>query len=152
MNIGETIEVCAIWLAGTETPEHFRQFHADVEHAMKSEAARYNLGPLVWTEKKPGDERVPPVPKHIDGPNVRLLVGEAVIVSLRPSMKTPVGFVHDLEPSDHALLRRITRRVRQRMFPNEGRLTDRQCDTILNDLGPAAAVETLKNLKRSDLI
>lgn len=152
MNIGETVEICAIWLAGTETPEHFRQFHADVDEALKSQAGRYNLSPITWTEKKPGEDRVPPVPAHIDGPNVRLLVGEAVIVSLRQSMKTPVGFVHDLEPNDRALLRRITRRVRKRMFPYEGEITDRQCDTVINDLGPDAALETLKNLRRSDLI
>lgn len=151
MHIGDTIEVLSVWLSGRETAEHFRQLDADIATVLASQAGRYNLSPIIWTTKAPGDPRVPPVPLHISGPAVKLLVAEASIISLRVSAKHPVGFTFDLEPKDLALLRRITRRVRKQMFPHEGRLTDRQCDTCINDVGPQAAIETLKNLKRSDL-
>lgn len=149
--VGDRIDVCAIWLSGLETPEMFRQWKLDVAEVMSARAGRYNLGPVIWTEKKPGDERVPPVPPHIQGPDVRLLVGEAVILGVKLSMKSQIGFTHDLEPDDLALLRRLTRRQYERTYPGRERLTDRQCDTLINDLGPQAALDAMRAARRTDL-
>ena len=150
---GDTVE-CAIWVDGRETVAQRQQFEKDVQIAMVEGQAQHGaiLGPVIWTEKKPGDDRVPPVPDHIAGPNVRLLVAEAKILGLAANINNPVGFVHDLEPDDLSLLCRITRREYERQYPNQPRLTDRQCHTLINDLGPEAASETLRGLKPSDLI
>ena len=161
MKPGDTVE-CAIWVDGRETPAQRRQFEKDVQIAMVEGQARHGtiLGPVIWTEKKPGDDRVPPVPNHIAGPNVRLLVAEARVVALLRAPRFAglalrslgeAGFVHELEPDDHALLRRIARRQYELQYPGHDRLTDRQCDTLINDLGPEAALETLQSLRPSDL-
>jgi hypothetical protein len=152
MKPGDTVE-CAIWMDGRETPEQRQQFEKDVQIAMVEGQAQHGaiLGPVIWAEKQPGDDRVPPVPEHIAGPNVRLLVAEARVIGLVANINNPVGFVHDLEPDDHALLRRITRRQYEVQYPGQLRLTDRQCDTLINDLGPDAALATLQSLAPSDL-
>ena len=149
---GDTVE-CAIWVDGRETAEQRQQFEHDVQEAMVNGQRAHGaiLGPVTWTEKRPGEQRVPPVPEHIAGPDVRLLVAEARVIGLVANLNNPVGFVHELEPDDHALLRRITRREYQKQYPGQPRLTDRQCDTLINDLGPDAALETLRTLRPSDL-
>ena len=151
--VGDVLE-SAIWLDGRETAEHRKAFEAEVNAALALSARRHGhvLGPVTWTEKKPGDDRVPPVPNHIQGPNVRLLVAEAMIVNTVSIMRELPGFAHDLESDDLALLRRITRRKYREQYPGQPELTDRQCDTLINDLGPEAALDTLKALKPSDLI
>ena len=53
-------------------------------------------------------------------------------------------FTDDLGSDDLARLRRVTREAYARLFPVRSRLTDRQCDTIINDLGPEAAADALR--------
>ncbi len=154
--VGDTLEA-AIWLDGRETIENRVRFQKDVIAQLEAYCARYGraIGPVTWCEKKPGDMRVPPVPSHIQGPNVRLLVAEAPVVA-EPGIKiAKPGFVHDLEPNDAALLRRITKKQYRKAYPDRRRypdLTDRQADTLINDLGPDAALDTLRSMKPSDLI
>lgn len=150
--VGDVLEV-AIWMDGRETMADRWRFKKDCKSAIKNAADSngHVVGPLTWTEKKPGDDRVPDVPDHVQGPDVRLLVAEAQIVGTKPIAKVLPGFVHDLEPDDAALLRRITRRKYEEEYPGNSRLTDRQCDTLINDLGPEAALDTLKALRPSDL-
>ena len=153
MNLGDVVH-CAIWVDGRETPAQFGQFKHDVQEAMINgqQAHGVILGPVTWIEKKPGEDHVPPVPGHIAGPNVRLLVAEAKVIARNPfSVSQAIGFVHDLELHDLSLLRRITRRVYERDYPGNPRLTDRQADTLINDAGPEAALDTLRNLKPSEL-
>lgn len=150
--IGSVLE-CAIWLDGRETPTDRRQFEADVRTSMQAQAARdgIRIGPMTWTEKKPGEARVPPPPDHITGPNVRLLVGEAIVTGHEIVVWQKVGFVDDLEPRDLEILRRITRKKYAEEYPlhalSNGPLTDRQCDTLINDLGPDVAVSTLESAR-----
>jgi hypothetical protein len=155
-SIGDTLE-SAVWLDGRETIEDRVRFQRDAIGSLEAYCARHgrSIGPVMWVEKKPGEPRVPPVPAHIKGPLVRLLVAEAPVIA-EPGIKiVKPGFVHDLEPNDAALLRRITRKQYRKAYPDRRKypdLTDRQCDTLLNDLGPQAAVDTLKSMRRSDLI
>lgn len=149
MKAGDTIEN-AIWLNGTETPELLARYKGDVADAMIEVAQSQGaaLTPLRWTEKRPGDERVPAVPDHIQGPDVRLLVAEADVVSMRA--QDTGNFLAELEPRDLARLRRVTREAYARWCrenPGKGQrepLTDRQCDTLINDLGPEAALASLE--------
>jgi len=150
--VGDTLEA-AIWLDGRETVLERSRFVLDAEDALYQAGARHGrvLGSVRWSEKRPGDDRVPPVPEHIQGPNVRLLVAEATVVNVVGVERALPGFAHDLELDDLARLRRVTRRQYRREYPDQPELTDRQCDTLINDLGPAAAVDTLRSLKPSDL-
>lgn len=144
----------AIWMDGRETADQRAQFEKDIQEALAAGQSQRKviMGPITWVEKRPGDDQVPPVPDHIAGPNVRLLVAESRVMGLVANINSPIGFIHDLEPDDLALLMRITRKNYEQAYPNEPRLTDRQCHTLINDLGPDVAVATLQTLRPSDLI
>lgn len=143
MKPGETME-SAIWINGTEGAELLTRYRTDVMNAMLELAASQNLAltPLRWTEKRPGDDRVPPVPDHIQGPDVRLLVAEADVMA--QTLVSAGNFLGELEPRDLARLRRVTREAYLRQYPGRAPLTNRQCDTLINDLGPDAALASLE--------
>ncbi len=146
MNPGEVLET-AMWADGTETVEQLAKFETDIREQLAwfAENEGVIIGPLVIAVKKPGDDRVPQVPDHIAGPDVRLLVGEAKVVCRAPHFDIGESrFVDELEPNDLNRLRAITRKGYARAFPRRVRLTDRQCDTIINDLGPDAALDALR--------
>lgn len=148
VRVGDTLET-AIWLTGMESEILKARFKADAKKAMEN-ANKFNgvvTGPLRWTEKRPGEDRVPPVPDHIQGPDVRLLVAEADVLNvLGPESK----FLAELEPADLTRLRKITREAHKlwwrRNMPGRRyeRITDRQADTLINDLGPEVAYEALR--------
>jgi hypothetical protein len=144
MNLGDTIEA-AIWMDGTETPEHRRAFEQDASAAMANaqNEAGVMIGPIQFVEKRLGEDRVPSVPDHIQGPDVRLLVASAVVVGYLPALP-PGRFTDDLDPDDLARLRTITRDAYSGQFPRRWPLTNRQCDTLINDLGLDAALDTLR--------
>lgn len=144
MKPGEVIET-AIWLDGTETAADRARFEADCTEAMSDLAnqQRLILAPIVWTEHKPGEDRVPPVPDHIKGPDVRLLVAEALILSVLPEMVTR-SFLLDLETKDLLRLRALTRRSHKQARPTAARLTDEECDKIIEEIGPQAAYDAVR--------
>lgn len=145
MRLGDTMEA-AIWLAGTETPEQRTRYEADVRKAISRASRDSGLihGPVVFTELKPGDARVPEVPAHITGPDVRLLVAEADAVDHLVVIERS-GFVSDLDPIDLERLRLITRRQHERSEPGAARLTDEQADSIIEALGPDAAADAVRD-------
>lgn len=141
MQSGDVIEA-AIWITGDEPAEIRTRYEADVSDAIEREtaAAGYTHGPVQFVEKRPGDERVPQVPDHVQGSRVRLLVAEALIVARR--VESPTGsFVAQLERRDLDRLRALTRRQAAR----EGvTLTDAECDALIEQIGPEAAIDTLR--------
>lgn len=146
MKVGEVIE-SAIWLSGEENEQMIQAFKDRVRINIDEEAKKWNVvvGPMTWVIKKPGDDRVPPVPDAIQGINVQLLVGEAMVLGpVKPVIMASSGFVYDLRREDLLLLRKITRKAHQRRQPGSG-LTDAQCDAVIEQLGPEAALRTLRN-------
>lgn len=141
MTPGESLET-ALWADGTETKAQLERFERDLRVNLAEIAAGNGviIGPLILHVKRPGDDRVPPVPDHIQGPDVRLIVATAKIVALVDTGR----FTDDLEPDDLARLRKITRDGYAKVFPRRHPLTDRQCDTLINDLGPEAAADALR--------
>lgn len=144
MRPGDLAEI-AIWLTGEEPEPQIAHWKTVVCAHVAQEAAEQNnveFGPWEFVEKHPGEDRVPPVPAHIHGPDVRLLVGAAKIGPVRPVIVRESGFVEDLKKDDLAKLRRLTRRAHAKENPGQ-KLTDRQCDQIIEMLGPDVAVKTL---------
>lgn len=82
---GDTFEV-AIWADGTEDAQLLERFKTDAKKAFRRRARRNRVmfGTVRLTEKQPNEDRVPPVPDHIQGPNVRLVVAEATVVAYGP--------------------------------------------------------------------
>lgn len=146
---GQILEA-ALWADGRETPEQCAQFEDQLREYLAYCAAQEEvvIGPLTMVEKFPGDPRVPPVPDNIQGPNVRLIVGEAKVLCEKPKFTIYESrFIDDLEPEDLALLRQRTRTVYRRHFPKRPPLTDFQCDELIDGLGPEAALDTLRSMK-----
>lgn len=141
--IGDFIE-SAIWITGDESPVTRARYEQDVLHAVSEFCVeeRFEHGTLTFTEKRPGDDRVPQVPDHIQGTRVRLLVGSAQILGNRV-VASEGSFVNNLDKKDLARLRAITRigAAKQR---NSHVLTDNECDQYIEQYGPEAAIETLR--------
>ena len=140
---GDALET-AIWLDGAETRRQVACFERDICAKLAEIAGREGviIGPLLMTEKRPGEDRVPQVPDHVQGMNVRLLVGEAAV--LGPAFKSEGAFVADLEPKDLERLRTILRRVHQAYNPGKPELSQDKCDEYINQNGPDAALEALR--------
>ncbi len=146
MKVGDAAEV-AMWMTGEETEEqkkHFKEFVMPLMFKKTAEQNEVEFGPLSFFEKKPGEDRVPPVPDHIHGQDVKLLVCEAKVVKSVPQLfvKPATGFCQDLRPEDLKRLRRITRQQLHAQNPGQ-HVNDAQCDAIIERLGPDAVVKTL---------
>jgi hypothetical protein len=144
----------AMWMDGTESEAQRNACVNDMFTAFyrMAELSGVKIKQPVFVIKAPGDERVPPVPDHIAGPNVRLLVGEALITGL--VWQSPAGsFVTDqLDAVDRARLRKITRRARRAHNPGAKRLSDAETDAIINRVGPESAAKALRAAVNSGLV
>ena len=145
MRVGDTVHN-AIWLTGEEKPGMREAYEAQVKESIAAlcDEKGFLHGPLRWAELKPGeDERVPEVPDHVQGVNVRLLVGEADVLCRKPQVNTR-SFVGDLDQKDLLRLRQITRRAHARYNPGKPALTDAECDDWIERLGPDVALDGLR--------
>lgn len=132
MKLGDLAE-CAVWIDGTETTDHLKQWKTDCSYIMANgHDPVLKLGPVSFEIKYPGQDRVPPVPDRIKGPDVRLLIATAEVVGFE--IKRAYSFVSDLDKGTLARLRAVTRKQMKRV------LTDDQCDQIIERVGPGAAV------------
>lgn len=71
-SVGDLLE-CAIWLDGTETEQQVKDWkERDCISALTQMAAgsMVIIGPVDYEIKYPGEDRVPPVPDHVSGPDV----------------------------------------------------------------------------------
>ena len=138
--IGETLET-AIWMDGRETPEQVEECKRDIEEAFDYLAMGFVRAPATFTEMLPGQDRVPEVPKHVDGPKIRLLHAETEILASKPTVQVN-SFLGDLEKKDLERLRAILRRIGRQY--GVVYLTDEQCDRKIEEIGPEAAVDAVR--------
>jgi hypothetical protein len=136
VKIGDVVE-CAIWLDGTESEAMLRQWATDCPYVMaNSQEPKLKLGPVAFELKRPGEDRVPQVPDHVKGPDVRLLVGTAELIGFEPVRKE--SFLSELSEADLVKLRKATRKAHGRKLP------DAACDQIIERLGPVAATQDMR--------
>lgn len=143
MKPGETLEV-AIWMTGRETPEQIEAAEAAIARSFDATCAERNvkIGPVLFEEKRPGEDRVPQVPDHVSGPDVRLLVATAEIVARAPELKR-YSFLAELEPDDLQRLRLLTRQAFEQHYPGQT-LNDAECDAVIELIGPESAMKTVR--------
>jgi len=137
MKLGDVIE-SSVWLTGDEPEEMRKRYENDVSEAIDYFCFEKSFiaGPVSFDEKHPMDDVIE-VPDHIKGSRVRLLVASATVVE--KAVETSRGsFVANLEMKDLKKLRTIIRRHRD--------LTDIDCDRIIEEIGPDAALDTLREL------
>ena len=161
---GDVLEL-AVWMDGSETPEMIEQFKAEIgaAFALAAEKRRLTLGPPVWAVKRPGDERVPPVPKWLESryahrvttvelgqglvetvSSPALLVCERVVTGSAPAFVAP-GFSADLGAADLAKLRAITKRAYIANNPTHTPLNDGEADYFIDQMGPDVAYRMIRN-------
>lgn len=143
IRVGDTIQMSA-WMDGRETPEQIEAWKTDIQNHAKQQmdAEGLILGPWRYETRQPGGDQVPEVPDHITGPKVELLIGEADVVGKMEIAKTP-GFIFDLREEDLMKLRTLIRRKYQEFRPGI-RLTDQQCDALIERFGPEAAHKVVR--------
>lgn len=145
MNVGEELET-AIWLDGKETEEDLRRF-VEVEVPRFYQQAQHQTGLVFglveWATKRPGEDRVPPVPDHISGPDVRLLIANAQAVDYVPDDAPLQPWFLELDPVDLKTLRILTRRLWKKRDASANP-TNQQVDNMINKIGPKAAMDALK--------
>lgn len=144
---GDVIEA-AIWMTGEEREVEGglkNRFEKDMRESLAAgaDAEGVIIGPLVIIEKRPGEDRVPPVPDNVHGIDVRLLVGEATVVGYVPEASEGY-FIADLEPKDLARLVTILRRVYQQYNPGKPELAIERCYEFININGPDQALTALR--------
>lgn len=143
MRIGDTIEAAA-WLTGTESEGVRKHYETDVCGAMDTLCAQlgFERGPARFSELQPEDDRVPEVPDHVTGPDVRLLVAEADVIAPAPVIEQR-SFLGELDRKDLERLRKIVRREYATRHPG-ARLTDLEADDVIEEVGPEAALDALR--------
>lgn len=144
MELGDVIE-SAIWITGDESHTTRERYKQDVRYCIDKLCTEegFDHGPVVFIEKRPGDDRVPEVPDHVQGSRVRLLVAEAQITG-DLVINSKGSFVANLDRKDLLRLRQLTRN--QWMKTHKGQtLSDSECDGYIEMYGPEAAIETLRN-------
>jgi len=147
MKPGDTAEF-SIWLSGEETEAQLHHFKDTIIPSVISKTEKQFkvvLGPPRFIIKKPGEDRVPPVPDHIKGIDVRLLVIEADVFPAPLSViEKRSGFIDDLTKQDRDRLRKLTKKTFAKYQPGN-QLNDQQADAIIEFLGPDSAIATLRS-------
>jgi len=142
MKIGDVIE-SAIWITGDEPPGMRARYEQDVTEAIDyfCHENKFIHDPITFIEKIPGADRVPPVPDHIQGSRVRLLIAESTILAPKPEL--PLGsFIANLDKKDLDRIRTITKRVQIKI--NGTKLDDGECDQFIEKLGPETVIGILR--------
>lgn len=134
MKPGDLAE-CSIWIDGTESDKMLVQWKTDVVYILNQETGnKLRFGPVSFEIKRPGEDRVPQVPPHLSGPDVRLLIATAEVLGFETTKRT--SFLNEIEERDLVKLRKATRR-------QHGKLSDEQCDQLIERLGPSVAAREI---------
>ena len=164
MKAGEVLEM-SIWLDGSETPAMIEHYQRDMIPGVFKDSAKkagFLVSSATFAIKKPGEARVPPVPKWLEDriaehgrravtvPGILLsdqpieapvlLLAEARVLGPAPDFSAR-SFLADLSPPDLKKLRAITKRSWLENNPTAGPLTDSEADAIIERHGPDAAYE-----------
>lgn len=149
IKIGATLET-AIWYDANVTPDPVAVSGAQIADAFKHrcETNKIKVSDPKFKILKPGDDRVPEVPRWLEktpGVIPRLLLAEVVVLgTLEPDLPELVG---DLDKKDLQKLRAATRRQHRKTRPHEKPLSDHECDKIINAAGINVVMEQLRSTK-----
>ena len=144
MNPGDIAQY-AIWTCDEDNRAKIAWFKAEEAPRLLKESADEHgviLGPVSHYELEPGEGQAGHPDENAQGTNWKLLVFEAAVVAEKPEARTS-SFLLDLDPKDLAVLRKATRKAGQ----NGGRrLTDAECDGVIEHFGPKVAERVLKDM------
>ena len=91
------------------------------------------FAPIEWSEIGPEDPAYPEPPQR----DLRLLIGRSKVVGFRTEKAREIAaFIDDLSFRDLTRLRATTRQQYARLNPGKPELTDEQCDSYIQMVGP----------------
>ncbi len=143
----------AVWYDAETERNPIASIRDQIDEVMGARAAHMmvELGETEFSILKPGDDRVPEVPKWLENTKnskPRLLVAHAPILGPAKRKEEP-NLVGDLDPKDLAILRGIVKRSWKRHFPDKPDFEDHEADTIINYMGMDVVMDSLRKFKAS---
>ncbi len=138
----------AIWYDANEHLDPINSCGESIKDALDAICVKNKVGhgKISYEILKPGDDRVPPVPRWLETTNgviPRLLVATAETSS--HLYQGPMGIVGDLDKKDIARLRVIVQRVHRKFHPKTTPLTDPECDRIIDQQGIEVVMDQLRS-------
>ncbi len=146
---GEELEV-AIWYDANEYVDPIKSCSESIGDMIGIMCAgtKDTHGNIDYKILKPGDDRVPPVPRwlaKVKNATPRLLVATTKTKLMDSVHQELPSIVGDLDKKDIARLRVITQRAHHKSYPNNKNLTDYECDQVIDKLGIEIVMEQLKS-------
>ena len=138
----------AIWYDANEHLDPINSCSESIKDALDAICVKNKVGhgKISYEILKPGDDRVPSVPRWLETTNgviPRLLVATAE--TLGYVYQGSMGIVGDLDKKDIARLRVIVRRVHQKFHPKTTSLTNQECDRIIDQQGMDVVMDQLRS-------
>ena len=138
----------AIWYDANEHLDPINSCGESIKDALDAICVKNKIGhgKISYKILKPGDDRVPSVPRWLETTNgaiPRLLVATTETSSCL--YQGPMGIVGDLDKKDVARLRIIVRRVHHKFHPKTTSLTDSECDRIIDQQGMEVVMDQLRS-------
>ncbi len=145
--VGDEVEF-AIWFDANEHSDPINSCSKSMEDAIDVIHGKRNIshGKISYEILKPGDDRVPSVPRwleNINGSVPRLLVATTKMTN--KVRQESMGIIGDLDKKDIARLRVITQREHHKVYPNDDPLTNYECDQIIDKLGIQIVMDQLRS-------
>ena len=147
----EELEV-AIWYDANEYVDPIKSCSGSIKDMIDIMCAgtKDTHGDIDYKILKPGDDRVPIVPRwleKVNGAMPRLLVATTktrLMSSVSNVNQELPNIVGDLDKKDLTRLRYITRKAHRKSRPHDSPLTDPECDQIIDKLGIEIVMDQLK--------
>ena len=138
----------AIWYDANKHLDPINSCSESIKDALGAICIKNKIGhgKISYEILKPGDDRVPSVPRWLETTNgaiPRLLVATTKTSSY--FYHGPMGIVGDLDKKDIARLRVIVKQVHQKFHPKTTPLTDQECDNIIDRQGMEVVVDQLRS-------
>lgn len=140
----------AVWYDANEYADPIKSCRGSIGDMINimCDAAKNVHGDIDYEILKPGDDRVPSVPRwleKINGAIPRLLVANTKTQLMSSVRQEPPSIIGDLDKKDIARLRVITQKSHHKSYPNDNSLTNYECDQVIDKLGLEIVMEQLKS-------
>lgn len=142
MKPGDCAELGA-WCRGEHEHEEIKaQLTARLVVSAHMQGVR--LDEPIFTRHEVGDPRLPTMPRDFQGLDVHFLSAEAKVIGFEQEVRAST-FIGELSHKELMILREATRRAHMRQAgPQAEALTDQECDSIIEEVGPVVGERLIR--------